>query len=58
MKLCRLTLNIDDEIQAETHEEAWEKFQGRVKRGYYGPTKENVEFLEEVRVEETPASEE
>lgn len=58
MNLYRLTLSIDDEIQAETHEEAWGKFQERVKSGYYGPTKENVDFLEEVRVEEAVTSEE
>lgn len=58
MYTYRLTLNIDDEIQAETHEEAWIKFQERVKRGYYGPTKEDVEFLEEVRVEEAARAEE
>ena len=58
MNLYRLTLNIDDEMQAETHEEAWVKFQERIKRGYYGPTKENVEFIEEVREAETPIKEE
>ncbi len=52
MNLYRLTLNIDDEIQAETHEEAWVKSQELVKSGYYGPTRENVEFLEGVQAEE------
>lgn len=57
MNLYRLTLNIDDEMQADTYEVAWIKFQERVKRGYYGPTKENVEFLEEVREVETATPE-
>lgn len=57
MNVYRLTLNIDDEMQADTHEVAWIKFQERVKRGYYGPTKENVEFLEEVREVETATPE-
>ncbi len=55
MNLYRLTLNIDDEVQAETHETAWIKFLARVKEGYYGPTRENVEFIEEVQVEEAAA---
>jgi len=58
MNLYRLTLDIDDEIQAETLEEAWVKFQERVRKGYYGPTKENVEFLEEVPEAVTPIKEE
>ncbi|MBA7607067.1 hypothetical protein ES703_14219 [subsurface metagenome] len=57
MNRYRLTLMIDDETEAETLEAAWAKFNARVKQGYYGPIKENVEFLEEVPVEEiiTPA---
>ena len=56
MNLYRLTLNIDDEIQTETHEEAWIKFRERVTSGYYGPTEKDVEFLQEVVVEEAAAS--
>jgi hypothetical protein len=48
MNIYRFTLTIDDDTKAETLEEAWGKFSERVKRGYYGPTKENVEFMEEV----------
>lgn len=58
MNVYRMTLDIDDEVQAETHEEAWVKFYERIKRGYYGPTLENVQLIEEVRVEEAAAPEE
>ncbi len=58
MNLYRLTLNIDDEMQAETHEGAWVKFQARVREGYYGPTRENVEFIKEVREEEAAIKQE
>ena len=58
MNLYRLYLRIEDELPAETHEGAWVKFQERVKRGYYGPTRENVEFIGEAREEEIPIKEE
>ena len=48
MKRYRLTLSIEDETEAETHKEAWEVFSERVKKGYYGPTKGDVEFIEEI----------
>ena len=58
MNLYRLLLDVEDEIQAETHEEAWVKFRERVTKGYYGPTRENVEFIKEVREEDTLTKEE
>ena len=58
MRRYRVTLTIEDEIEAATHEEAWVKFSERVKRGYYGPTKEDVEFIEEVEVAEYSKTEE
>ena len=51
MNKYRVTLTIDDELNAETEEEAWGKFSELLKSGYYGPIKENVEFLEEVPAE-------
>lgn len=48
MNKYRLTLSIDDEIEAETLEKAWKSFRESVTVGYYGPTKDDVEFVEEV----------
>lgn len=58
MNLYRITLTIEDECQAKDQEEAWVKFQERVKGGYYGPTMADVEFIEEVQAEEAAAAEE
>ena len=52
MRRYRLILDIEDEIEARTHEEAWVKFLDLVKRGYYGPTRDDVEFQGEVPEEE------
>ena len=58
MSRYRLALSIDDEIVTETQEEAWRAFVESIKQGYYGPTRDNVELLEEVPIEEIiPAGE-
>ena len=48
----RLTMTIEDELVTRTHEEAWVKFVDLIKRGYYGPTRDDVEFQGEVPEEE------
>ena len=58
MNLYRLFMTIEEELEAETHEEAWVKFRERVREGYYGPTRDDIEFVGTVREEETPIKEE
>lgn len=47
MKIYRYTLIIDDEIQAETLEEAWAIVKARDEDNWYGPTIANLEFISE-----------
>lgn len=56
MNRYRLTMTIDDEVEAETPQKAWMKFKDLVECHYYGPTREDVEFIEEV-VEEAGTTE-
>ncbi len=48
MDIYRFSLSIEDEITAESQEEAWKIAKDRVVGGFYGPTQANIEFLEEV----------
>lgn len=45
MSTYRLVLNIDDEVTAEDEDLAFDIFIDRIKRGFYGPTRENLEFI-------------
>ena len=47
MKIYRFTLNIDDEIKAETLEDAWKILKKREQDGRYGPTIANLELIGE-----------
>ena len=48
----RLSISIDDEIIADDIDEAWDTFKTRFEDRFYGPTKDNIEQLEEVEEEE------
>jgi len=48
MNLYRFSFSVDEEIKAETKEEAWKIVKDSISVGYYGPTQANVEFLEEI----------
>ena len=44
MNSYRLVWNIDDEIEAEDEDQAYDIFINRIKRGFYGPTHEHLEM--------------
>ena len=48
----RLSLTIDDEIEADDIDEAWDRFKSRIEDRFYGPTKDNIEDLGELPEEE------
>ena len=48
----RLALSIEDEIEADNLDQAWNKFKGRIEDHFYGPTKDNIEDLGEIIKEE------
>lgn len=52
MQIYRFSFNVEDEITAESLDEAWEIVKGRTMDRFYGPTKDNLEFVREVPVEE------
>jgi len=47
MKIFHYTLTIDDEIRAETLEDAWQVVKARDEDNWYGPTIANLEFIGE-----------
>lgn len=53
MNRYRLSLTIEDEAEARTPYEAFLTFRDRFKEGFYGPPRENVEFIEEVEESST-----
>ncbi|MBA7560731.1 hypothetical protein ES708_02362 [subsurface metagenome] len=55
MKLYKLTFIVEDEIKAESRDAAFDIITARLDKGYYGPTQDNLELLEELP-EETPYS--
>jgi len=48
MNIYRLYIDIDDQIKAESREEAWKIAKEKVIGGFYGPTQANLEFIEKV----------
>mgnify|MGYP001112394961 CR=1 FL=1 len=48
MYVYRISLTIEDEVLAETKREAWKQFTERIREGFYGPTINEVEEIEEV----------
>lgn len=52
MKIYHYYLNIDDEIQAESLEEAWVVVKARDEDNWYGPTIANLELIREETEEE------
>ena len=54
MKIFRYSLTIDDEIRAETIEDAWQVVKARDEDNWYGPTIANLEPIGE-EPEETPS---
>ena len=48
----RLSLTLEDEIEADDIDDAWDKFKGRFEDRFYGPTKDNIEDLGEIIEEE------
>lgn len=51
MKIYRYSLHIDDEIPAESIEEAWGVVKARDEDNWYGPTIANLEFVREITEE-------
>ena len=55
MKIFRYSFHIDDEIRAETIEDAWQVVKARDEDNWYGPTIANLELIgeeeEEVKTE-------
>jgi len=47
-----LSLTINDEIEADDIDDAWDKFKSRLEDRFYGPTKDNIEDLGEIIEEE------
>lgn len=54
MQVYRFSFNVEDEIKAESLDEAWEIIKGRVTDRFYGPTRDNLELISEVTEEEVP----
>ncbi|MBA7569806.1 hypothetical protein ES708_11547 [subsurface metagenome] len=54
MNRYRLVMTIEDEAEGRTPYEAFLTFRDRFKAGFYGPPREDIEFVEEV--EEPPTS--
>ena len=52
LRRFRLSITIEDEIEADDLDEAWDKFRSRIEDRFYGPTKENIEDLGEIIEEE------
>ncbi len=52
MQVYRFSFNVEDEITAESLDEAWEIIKGRIMDRFYGPTKDNLELISEVPEEE------
>lgn len=48
MNLYTFSFSVEDNIQAESLEEAWKIARERVVSGFYGPTQANLEFIEEL----------
>ena len=58
MNIYRFSFTVDDEIKAESLTEAWDIVKQSITAGYYGPTRENLEFDRELPKEgEAVASE-
>jgi len=54
MQVYQFSFNVEDEITAESLDEAWEIVKGRVMDRFYGPTKDNLELIRETVEEEVP----
>ena len=52
MKIFRYSLHIDDEIRAESLEDAWQVVKVRDEDNWYGPTIANLELIGEEPEEE------
>ncbi|MBA7568670.1 hypothetical protein ES708_10404 [subsurface metagenome] len=48
MKLFRFTFSIDDDIEAQSKDEAWEIVKKRIADRYYGPTHNSLELIEDL----------
>jgi hypothetical protein len=48
MKVYKLTFIVEDEIKAESREEAFKIAKESLAIGYYGPTQDNLELLEDL----------
>ncbi len=58
MNVYRFSFSVEDEIKAESLTEAWGIIKESIIAGYYGPTRENLEFDRELPKEgEAVASE-
>lgn len=51
MKVYRFSFTIDDEIVAETRDRAYRIVRELFQLGYYGPTRDNLEFDRELSLE-------
>ncbi len=48
----KLTVSIEDEIEAEDLDEAWDTFKTRFEDRFYGPTIKDIEDMGEILEEE------
>lgn len=48
MQVYSFRFEVDEEIKAESPEEAWEIVKMRMADRYYGPTQDNLELIREI----------
>lgn len=48
MQKYRFTFSVDDEISADSKDDAWELVKKRISDRYYGPTHYSLELIEEL----------